>query len=394
MPAFQITTRTCARQQLDGFGAGRVEDPVVLGLFGSFLQFGGIERANRLAGAVLTEMARERGQPCQLFSLNEAPGTHVVAMDGHPYSVRGFGRNKLRFVARAMGLAPRVRLAYLAHPSLAPVGLLLRLANPALRYWVATWGFEVWQPAPPISRWALHLAAGVTAPSRFTLEHLLKTQGLDRAKASLLPLGLEAGFGDSDPNHREVSLPSSSGLILTVARLHEPDKGVDTVIRALPKVLRAVPQAAYVVVGNGDQRAYLQRLAQETGVADKVHLVGQQEEQELKNYYQRADVFVMPSRQEGFGIVFLEAMAFGKPVVGAEFGGIPDIVVDGVTGFLVKYGNVDALADRLICLLKDGDLRQRMGSAAKQRLKENYTFDHFRQRFSGLLGGAALRDTS
>ena len=359
---------------------------MILGLFGSLLQCGGIERANRLIGAVLTEMAREQGQTCELLSLNEPSGPLSFVMGGRQCSGTGFGREKLRFVARALKVAPRVRVAFVAHPNLAPIGLLLRLRNPGLRYWVATHGIEVWKPLSPLSRRALRGARGVTAPSRYTLEQLLQAQGLERSKVTLLPHGLKPGLADSDLNDLEPPLPAQPGLILTVGRLAacEPGKGVDTVIRALPQVLRAVPQASYVVVGDGDDRRRLQRLAQETGVHQSVHFVGHQGEEELKSYYRKAELFAMPSCQEGFGIVFLEAMAFGKPVIGAASGGIPDIVIDGATGYLVNYGDVDTLADRLVRLLTDPDLRQKMGVAAKQRIKENYTFGHFRQHLREL----------
>ncbi|PYU98548.1 MAG: hypothetical protein DMG26_18390 [Acidobacteria bacterium] len=359
---------------------------MVLGLFGSLLQCGGIERANRLIGAVLTEMARDQGQTCELLSLNEPPGPLSFVMGGRQYSGIGFGRQKLKFVVRALRLAPRVRVAYLAHPNLARVGLVMRLAKPGLQYWVAAHGFETWEPLNPLGRWALRAAQGVTAPSRFTLEQLLQAQGLEPSKVTLLPHGLEAGFADSVLNDPDPRWPSQPGLILTVARLaaSEPGKGVDTVIRALPQVLRVVPRASYVVVGDGDDRPRLQRLAEGTGVHQSVHFVGHQSEAELKSYYRKAEVFVMPSCQEGFGIVFLEAMAFGKPVIGAASGGIPDIVIDGATGYLVNYGDVDTLAARLIRLLADPDLRQKMGVAARQRIKENYTFDHFRRHLRQL----------
>ena len=292
-------------------------------------------------------------------------------------------------------------MAYLAHPNLARVGLLMRLAKPGLQYWVAAHGFETWEPLNPLGRWALRAAQGVTAPSRFTLEQL-GLRGLLKAIrreapnwASMLP---------ELPRlvHRALSedrlAPLGASLerladenarrndILTVARLaaSEPGKGVDTVIRALPQVLRAVPHASYVVVGDGDDRRRLQELAEEAGVGESVHFVGHQAEEELKSYYRKAEVFAMPSCQEGFGIVFLEAMAFGKPVIGAASGGIPDIVIDGATGYLVNYGDVDTLAARLIRLLADPDLRQKMGVAARQRIKENYTFDHFRRHLRQL----------
>ena len=84
-------------------------------------------------------------------------------------------------------------------------------------------------------------------------------------------------------------------------------------------------------------------------------------------------------------MVFLEAMAFGKPVVACNYGGTPEVVADGVTGILLEYGDVDALADRLIQLLGDEDLRRNMGEAGRQRVEEHYTFEHFRRRLVGVL---------
>jgi len=116
-----------------------------------------------------------------------------------------------------------------------------------------------------------------------------------------------------------------------------------------------------------------------------VIFLGHQSEEDLKHYYLHTDVFVMPSRQEGFGIVFLEAMGFGKPVVAAAFGGATDIVIDGQTGCLVEYGDVDTLADRLISILRDADLRGRLGTAGRERVETTYTFTHFRQTLAEIL---------
>jgi glycosyltransferase involved in cell wall biosynthesis len=93
----------------------------------------------------------------------------------------------------------------------------------------------------------------------------------------------------------------------------------------------------------------------------------------------------MPSRQEGFGLVFLEAMALGKPVIAGSFGGAPEIVQDGIIGFLVDPDDRDALSRRLIQLLKDEELRRKMGNAGRERVEESYTFQSFRDRFVRIL---------
>jgi phosphatidylinositol alpha-1,6-mannosyltransferase len=169
----------------------------------------------------------------------------------------------------------------------------------------------------------------------------------------------------------------------------EPGKGVDTVIRALPQVLQAVPSAHYVVVGDGDDRPRLEALAEQMGVGPRVRFVGHLRESELRERYRQADVFAMPSRQEGFGIVYLEAMSFGKPVLAAACGGAPDIVIDGQTGFLVEYGDTKSVAIKVILLLTDAHLRARLGRAGKERVEAKYTFAAFQKKLREILGPTA-----
>ncbi|HLW78077.1 MAG TPA: glycosyltransferase family 4 protein [Terriglobia bacterium] len=363
---------------------------MVLGLFGSLLEHGGIERHNRIVGVALSEIARERGEECELLSLNDGPGVVSYAVAGREYPATGFGRSKARLVAHTLGLVRGSSVAYLGHNNFAPVGVLLGAVNAELRFCVATHGFEVWQPLKAWERLALQVAAGVTAPSRSTFDCLVELQGLNPRRVTLLPHCLDPGFADSVRPGAGSSSVTEPGLVLTVGRLleREPGKGVDVIIRALPLVIRAAPQTTFVVVGDGDLRPALESLAVSTGVSERVRFVGSVSDAELRDWYRKADVFVMPSRQEGFGIVFLEAMAFGVPVIGGAVGGTPDIISDGVTGYLVEYGDTGALADRLVRLLGDPEQRRRMSVAAREHVAKNYTFDLFRNRLRRLLDGS------
>jgi glycosyltransferase involved in cell wall biosynthesis len=107
-------------------------------------------------------------------------------------------------------------------------------------------------------------------------------------------------------------------------------------------------------------------------------------DEELVELYKSCDIFLMPSRQEGFGIVFLEAMAFKKPVIGGNHGGTPEVILDNETGFLVEHGDVDGLADRIAILLRDPELCKRMGEAGRRRVEENYTFEPLRRKLMDL----------
>jgi len=165
----------------------------------------------------------------------------------------------------------------------------------------------------------------------------------------------------------------------------EKYKGVDKVIEVLPTVALQVPGIQYVVVGGGSDLDRHKQLAQQLGVADRVHFKGFLNDEALRACYRDCDVFVMPSAGEGFGFVFLEAMTYSKAIVAARSGGAPEVVEDEVTGRLVEYGDQAELAQALIELCLDPEKRNRLGSAGYQRLQERFTFAHFKQKLTEIL---------
>jgi phosphatidylinositol alpha-1,6-mannosyltransferase len=167
-------------------------------------------------------------------------------------------------------------------------------------------------------------------------------------------------------------------VVLSVGRL-VPRKGQDTVIRALPRVLQAVPETHYAIAGDGPQAAALRQLAAQEGVAQAVEFLGFVAEEDLPSLHAAADVFAMVSRHrreqgdvEGFGIVYLEANAAGTPVLAGRSGGVEDAVADGESGLLVDPEDVAEVAGQLTRLLCDADLRQRLGAGGRRRVTRDF----------------------
>jgi phosphatidylinositol alpha-1,6-mannosyltransferase len=167
-------------------------------------------------------------------------------------------------------------------------------------------------------------------------------------------------------------------VLLTVGRL-VPRKGHDTVLRALPELLRQVPEAHYLVVGEGPERDKLEAYATELGLIDRVTFTGHVRDEALPSYYSAADLFVMVSRErpelgdiEGFGIVYLEASAAGRAVVAGRSGGVPDAVEDGISGILVEPDDPHRLAETLGRLLQDRNLRERLSRGGRKRVLERF----------------------
>jgi phosphatidylinositol alpha-1,6-mannosyltransferase len=167
----------------------------------------------------------------------------------------------------------------------------------------------------------------------------------------------------------------SQNVILTVARL-VPKKGVDMVIQSLPKVLSRFPSTVYLVAGAGEDLERVRQLAEHNGCAKHVRFAGELDNRVAAHYYYcAADLFVMPARQEGFGIVYLEAAHYGLPTVGGRVGGVSDAIADGGTGILVNPEDPSEIAGALIKLLGDPQLRARLGADGQRRVHNEFTWD-------------------
>lgn len=351
----------------------------------TFSTHGGIPTYNRVVCQALQDLAPELEK--RLLILADRPedipsGREVLSN----LRMRAFSGNRLALIADLFRLAltKPVNLLLIGHVNYAPLGLALKLVMPRLRYGVMVHGIEVWSRLPRLKRYALQRADFITSVSQYTKDRVVSLNEVSPDRIYLLPNALEW----SEPTMPENDPVLPPGLkLLSVCRLDRAEryKGVDTVIEALPIVIKEIPSLNYYVIGDGTDLERHKALAAEKDVADRVHFLASVDAAALHAHYRACDVFVMPSSGEGFGIVYLEAMQHGKPVIAARSGAAPEVVLDGVTGRLMEYGNKEQLAKTLIELCLDGEERRRLGSAGHQRLQSNFTFSDFKETFSKIL---------
>jgi phosphatidylinositol alpha-1,6-mannosyltransferase len=216
-------------------------------------------------------------------------------------------------------------------------------------------------------------AAKVVCISEFTRRRILKHVSLDNTV--VIPLGVDSVFFQSTPTC--TCEGKDSPLVLSVGAL-KPRKGYDVSIRAIAEVRKTIPNLRYVVIGDlsaSEYMSHLQALVTALGLDDAVHFLGQVSDAELRDWYHHCDLFLLtPVRSrgafEGFGLVYLEAGACGKPVVGSRSGGVTDAVIDRKTGLLVPEGDVKATAYAIVQVLSDSDLSRRLGQAGQERARE------------------------
>ena len=224
----------------------------------------------------------------------------------------------------------------------------------------------------------LSYADVIISPSEYYIDES-RVLGKYRDKIVVIPNGInvnEFDVGYSKEECREkLGLSIDSRIILFVGTL-SPHKGPDILIKAMSKIVKEVPDAKLVFVGYGGMRAELEMLSKKLGVKKNVKFAGFVEESMKPLYYRAADVFCLPSvmKHEIFGIVNLEAMACGVTIVASKIGGVPDVVKDGENGLLVLPKDSDALADAIIYLLENEDVRKTMGANGQKKV-EDYSWE-------------------
>lgn len=363
---------------------------VLIGLFTELEGTGGVQRASRHLAAVLSEFAASRHVDCRLLSLNDSPELHRMTVGGKEFVFTGCERSKARFTASAIRAAGRRGKVVLAgHPHLGPVAQAMRIAAPRLKTIICTHGVEVWAPLPLIRRVALRKATLVLAPSKDTANQVAEQQ-VRRERIRVLPWSLDPEFEAIPENLPKEKLPNGypeGRVILTVGRwlANERYKGMDTLITALPRLLTRWPELQLAAVGDGDDRGWLEDLAEQNGVNRHVHFLSGLSYEELAACYDACEMFALPSRAEGFGLVYLEAMARGKPVIGGAHGGAPEVIEDGVTGYLVAHGDAPQLATSIETLLSDPGMAQKMGARGRQRVERDFRFSAFAKSLKKIL---------
>jgi phosphatidyl-myo-inositol dimannoside synthase len=292
------------------------------------------------------------------------------------------GRNALLNTAaldEALRFRPDVTLC--AHIVASPAAAVIRYALGArtVQYFHA----EEIGAKPKLAAFAARRAHASIAVSRYTARLVSATAGT-REGICVIANGTDIPH---DPAPWAVDRPT----ILTIARIEERYKGHDVMVRALPLVLSKLPDAQWIVIGDGSLRPGLEQLAHSYGVVDSIRFLGSVSDEQRNSWLRRAHMLAMPSRLpaggfagEGFGIVYLEAGAYGKPVVAGNVAGAPDAVVDGETGLLVDPVDPLAVADAITRLMLDHELALRLGAAGRLRA-ESHTWRVVVERVEGVL---------
>jgi phosphatidylinositol alpha-1,6-mannosyltransferase len=262
-----------------------------------------------------------------------------------------------------------------AYPYAIPAAILSKISNKPLI--IGTQGTYAVLPLHRkidgfLLRFAYKQAKFVYAPSRYTKKRIQSKVSVP-IKIIYNPVDYETFSRNMDLSDLKEKFGENQ-IILSVGAL-KPRKGYDVMIRAFGEVNKIIPDSKYLIIGEGNWRGYLEALIDKLGLHGKVLFLGEKNGIELIKYYQICDVYAhtpvnVNDNFEGFGIVYLEAGAAGKPTVGSDSGGVADAIINNVTGILVPEKDVRATADALIKILSDKKLATRLGDNGRNRAKK------------------------
>ncbi len=380
MIASQPDTRNFARQESEP--TCRRGPAAVLGTITQESGHGGVARVSVLLWHALEKFA---GTNRRLVTLLEKNSRQPKVTD------------KLRFAWELSRLQWHGQAKWILfdHVGIAAVQNLIPPAQRA-PYAVVLHGVEVWRPLSPWQKRVLRAAAIRIAVSHHTAGQVAKahpdigpievchlslppgeTGSAGRGTAELLGVGHDA----------EVTARVGPHAVLIVGRISSSEryKGHGQLIEAWPLVRQSIPDAQLVIVGSGDDLPRLQAAASATGTGEAILFTGRVSDATLDMLYARASVFAMPSRGEGFGLVYLEAMRHGVACVASTHDGAREVVEHGKTGFLVDQDNIPELARVLVELLRNPALRREMGEAGLRRVNTYFSFDQFQARLAAVM---------
>lgn len=254
-------------------------------------------------------------------------------------------------------LQERPNLIICGHINFSPLALqIFNLLK--IPYWVIVHGIDAWDIKEASKISALKAAEKILSVSEYTSNHILIDQENSLENIHILSNTFNASqfIIQSKPQYllARYQLDKNQHIILTVARLAGGDryKGYDQIIQSLPIIRQQIPNIHYLLVGKGNDRDRVEAIIDSTNVRDCVTLTGFVSDEELADHYNLCDVFAMPSKGEGFGIVYLEALACGKPTIGGNQDGAIDALCHGKLGALVDPDDIQELAETIISILQ------------------------------------------
>lgn len=363
----------------------------------AFSDIGGIQTFNRNFLRACNELANENFS-FHAYSLKDKKPDLTPFENIPKDTAEG---NKMSFLIKSFFACHGIDKIILAHFNLLfPLAIFLRIFSPRSEIILVAHGIEAWKPLSFLKKISLRSCHHILAVSSFTKEKLVSIHRVNPDRVHIFPNTLDPEFPLSEDWQTPVNvfekhkINKNDRIIFTLCRLStlEKRKGYEIIIRLLPKLIKLHPGIRYILAGKEEDQAELKRITQlvsELNLQEHVILPGYLSPEELPAYYAACTLFVMPSTKEGFGIVFLEALAFGKPVIAGNQDGSKDALQNGKLGILVNPHNEEDILQAISNVLSGKKENYINTNYLKTESEKAFGFAAFRERTRALFSTEA-----
>lgn len=343
-------------------------------------------------GKALFEFGLEKDKCVEIMSMHDDQD----AADRNIYFPKrifsGYAANKVTFVLKAVEKGRRADVVVISHINLLIAGWLIKKVNPSAKIILLAHGIEIWGKLGIMKKNILPCCNQILCVSSFTAEkikanhHLPSTliQVLNNCIDPFLPMPV-LNFSATQLREK-YKIKSTDTVLMTLTRLSARDryKGYDVVLKAMVTLLQKNKQIKYLLAGGYSyaEKIFIDKLIEKYGLANNVLLTGYVPEEELTAYFSMADIYVMPSTKEGFGIVFIEAMYYGLPVIAGNKDGSTDALLNGNLGLLIEPNDAAALADAVEKMI----LNKNAYEPNHKILMDNFGYEGYKRRMETFIG--------
>lgn len=358
----------------------------------TFSTTGGIQKMTRTLAHALNQLALQNNWHFNLWSAYDFD-TDLLPQYLPAKNFTGFG-SRVMFTLKAFLKAPKFDMVIISHINMALVGRVIKNINPKCKIWVVAHGIEVWNELSSTKKWLLKNCDRVICVSSFTKQQVVTKHGIDADKCEVLNnsldpfMNLPVTFNKPQYLTNRYNLADNAPLLLTLTRLNaaEQYKGYEQVIKIIGNLKQTFPAIKYIIAGkyDEDEKNRINKLIKTYNVEEQVLLTGFVEETELIDHFLMANLFVLPSSNEGFGIVFIEALACGLPVVCGNIDGSVDAIKNGLLGRAVNPNDLNELEKALT-----EELQKPITEAKRKELQSQcvsyFNEDNYKKKLNHLL---------
>jgi phosphatidylinositol alpha-1,6-mannosyltransferase len=329
-----------------------------------FSATGGIEKVNRIAGKALYEIENESGKTdFKSYSLHDNNEDNVANKYFCNTAFEGFNKRRGKFIYKSIRTGIKSDVVVLSHINLLLVGFFIKFFSRKTKLILIAHGIEVWKTFPSWKKYVLKKCDLILPVSQFTQDTMMRLNVFPKEQFKVLNNCLDPFLpeplseGKDEVLLDRYNLSADNIILMTLTRLSakEKYKGHDKVLYVLPALIKTNPAIRYLLVGKYDaiEKQRLDKLISELALNEYVVFAGFIPDEEIAAHYNMADIYIMPSKKEGFGIVFIEALYYGKPVIAGNKDGSVDALYNGEFGLLVDPDNQQEIIEAVYKIIQD-----------------------------------------